>query len=567
MDKDIMYGGEIIGKILKDKGVEYLFGIGGGHVMPLITGIVGQGIRLIHMRHEQSGVFAADGYARSARKPGISFGTAGPGMTNMVTGIGQAFIARSPVVCLFGQHQTVEDMQEPIQEAYGADICRSITKWSARCVDWRLLSFLTNKAYEDTMLSPQGPVALEIPLNILYQADKMKKQRAFTTDTAFPDRESLAAAGNSAAVEKAVEMLLSAERPVLVGGEGVHWAKADAEWKELVELLNIPAMTRRITRGMLPETHPLAFGGKSRRSVLNKADLAVAVGLRLGYLEGYGGWAKGIDKFVQINENEAEIQRQVPTDLAIVGNPKLVLRQMIDILKESKETRRDSDWVSFAQEAVKATDAAIREEGMAAKADEPIHPAYLAQEITDFLDDSATIVYDAFTGTYYLTSRIKAGFSGQILDAGEFAGVGQGVGMGIGAQLARPGKQVFVMMGDGGIGIGGMDMETAIRYKLPVVFMVNNNSTWMAGSFHAYRDMLGEENNWDITPGIRYDQMFEGIDYHAEHVEKPEDIRPALERSFNSGKTAIVNVVVSPNVYHGMTRVPVAYDRGRSQPG
>jgi len=558
-----MYGGEIIGKILKEKGVEYLFGIGGGHVMPLITGIVGQGIRLIHMRHEQSGVYAADGYARSRRKPGVCFGTAGPGMTNMITGIGQAFITRSPVFCLFGQHQTVEDMQEPIQEAYAADICRSITKWSARCVDWRLLSFLTNKAYEDTMISPQGPVTLEIPLNILYQADKIKKQRGATLETDFPERGSIAAAGNSASVEKVVEMLLSAERPVLVGGEGVHWANADREWQELVKLLKVPAMTRRITRGMLPENHPLAFGGKSRRKVLGKADLAVAVGLRLGYLEGYGNWAKGISKFVQINESEGEIQRRVPTDVAIVGNPKLVLKQMIDIVKENNETRETSEWLEFVQETVKATDDAIREEGMAAKTGEPVHPAYLAQEIVDFLDDSSTIVYDAFTGTYYLTPRIKAGFSGQILDAGEFAGVGQGVGMGIGAQLARPGKQVFVMMGDGGIGIGGMDMETAIRYNLPVVFLVNNNSTWMAGSFHAYREILGEENNWDITPGIRYDKMFEGIDYHREHVEKPEEIRPALERSFNSGKTAIINVVVDPNVYHGMTKVSNYYAKGK----
>ncbi|MCP4752357.1 MAG: thiamine pyrophosphate-binding protein, partial [Proteobacteria bacterium] len=513
------------------------------------------GIRLIHMRHEQSGVFAADGYARSMRKPGVCFGTAGPGMTNMITGIGQAFVTRSPVLCLAGQHQTVEDMQNPIQEAYGADICRSITKWSARCVDWHLLSFLADKAYRDAMMSPQGPVLLEIPLNVLLEADKVQNQSAFDSDIAFPERESMAAAGNAAAVERVVAMLLSAERPVLVGGEGVHWANADEEWRELVELLNVPAMTRRIARGMLPENHPLAFGGRSRRAVLGRADLAVAVGLRLGYLEGNGNWAKGIDTFVQINENEGEIQRQVPTDLAIVGNPKRVLRQMIDIVKENRETIEDSEWHEFVRKTVKSTDTALREEAMAARTGNPVHPAYLAQEIVGFLDDSATIVFDAFTGTYHLTPRIKAGFSGQILDAGEFAGVGQGVGMGIGAQLARPGKQVFVMMGDGGIGIGGMDIETAIRYRLPVVFLVNNNSTWMAGSFHAHRELLGEENNWDITPGIRYDKIFEGIEYHQEHVETPEDIRPALERAFNSGKTAVVNMVVDPNVYHGMTKV------------
>jgi acetolactate synthase-1/2/3 large subunit len=126
--------------------------------------------------------------------------------------------------------------------------------------------------------------------------------------------------------------------------------------------------------------------------------------------------------------------------------------------------------------------------------------------------------------------------------------------MALGAQLARPGKQVLAMMGDGGMGIGGFDIETAIRYKLPAVFLVNNNSTWMAGSFGIYESQFGKENNWDITPGLRYDKIFEGTDYHAENVESPEQIRPALERSFNSGKTAVINVVVDPKVYHGMMK-------------
>jgi len=552
MEKELITGGEAIGQVLKEEGVKYLFGIGGGHVFPLITGIVGQGIRMIHMRHEQTGVYAADGYARSAREVGVCFGTAGPGMTNMLSGVAQAYICRSPVLCLFGQHLTSEDRREPIQEAYGAEITRSITKWSARAVDQRMLSFLTKKAMREMLIYPPGPVALEIPLNIVARRDKAASQRAFTPKSKFPSVETMSAAGNSASVEKMVEMILSAQRPVIVAGEGVHWANASKELQEVVKLLQVPVLTRRIARGAVPETDPLAFSSRTRDGVLKSADLAVAIGLRMGYLEGYGRWARKLPKFVQINESDAEIKNEVPTDVAIVGNPRIVLQQMIEIIQRNPEkVKVKTEWIQAVQAIKNEAQGKNKQEAASFQQNTPIHPACLAQEVVDFLDDSATIVYDAFTGTYYLTDRIRSTFSGKILDAGEHAGVGHGIGMGIGAQLARPGKQVLVFMGDGGMGIGGMDIETAVRCKLPVVFLVNNNSTWMAGSFDMYfRTYLGDENNWNITPGVRYDKMFEATGCHGENVEKPEEIRPALERAFNSGKPAVVNVVVDPKVIH-----------------
>jgi acetolactate synthase-1/2/3 large subunit len=554
MSDDVINGGEAIGRVLKEEGVEYIFGIVGGHVMPLLGGIVKQGIRLIHMRHEQGGVYAADGYARAARKIGVCFGTAGPGMTNMISGVAQAYLCRVPVLCLFGQHPTTEDLQEPIQEAYAADICRSITKWSHRVAEWRILSLSTKKAISDAKSYPAGPVALEVPLNILYKSGPAEKQLNYHPGAKFPSRMQMASAGNADSIERVVEMLLSAERPVIVAGEGLHWADAAPELNELIQIMRIPVMTRRISRGAVPENNPLSFSGRARREILNKADLAVAIGLRLGYLEAYGSWARRIPRFVQINEADSEIKEEIPTDEVIVGHPKLVLRQMVEIAKQEKNIPVKKDWLKTVREMMEKSREAHRREAEEARTSTPVHPAYLAQEIVDFLDDSATIVYDAFTGTYYLTPRIQASFSGQILDAGEYAGVGQGVGMALGAQLARPGKQVLAMMGDGGMGIGGFDIETAIRYKLPAVFLVNNNSTWMAGSFGIYESQFGKENNWDITPGLRYDKIFEGADYHAENVESPEQIRPALERSFNSGKTAVINVVVDPKVYHGMMK-------------
>ncbi|HYB19700.1 MAG TPA: thiamine pyrophosphate-dependent enzyme, partial [Thermodesulfobacteriota bacterium] len=293
----------------------------------------------------------------------------------------------------------------------------------------------------------------EIPLNIVARRDKAASQRAFTPNSKFPSFEAMGAAGNPTAVEKVVEMILAAERPVIVAGEGVHWANASRELQELVNLIQVPVLTRRIARGAVPETDPLAFSSRTRDGVLRNTDLAVAIGLRIGYLEGYGRWARKLPKFVQINESDAEIKNDVPTDIAIVGNPRIVLQQLIKIIKQNPErVKVKTEWIRSVQAIKEEAQEKSRQEAESFKAHTPIHPAYLAQEIVDFLDNSATIVYDAFTGTYYLTDRIRSTFSGKILDAGEHAGVGHGIGMGIGAQLGRPGKQVFVMMGDGGMG-------------------------------------------------------------------------------------------------------------------
>ncbi|MCX5908506.1 MAG: thiamine pyrophosphate-binding protein [Deltaproteobacteria bacterium] len=415
MEKEFITGGEAIGQVLKEEGVKYIFGIGGGHVFPLITGIVGQGIRLIHMRHEQTGVYAADGYARSSGEVGVCFGTAGPGMTNMLSGVAQAFMCRSPVLCLFGQHLTNEDRREPIQEAYGAEITRSITKWSARAVNQRMLSFLTKKAMREMLIYPPGPVALEIPLDILFRRDKAARQGAFTSNSKFPSRESMSAGGNPAAVEKVVEMILSAERPVIVAGDGVHWANASKELQEVVKLLQIPVVTRRIARGAVAETEPLALSSRTRGDVLKNADLAVAIGLRIGYLEGYGRWARRLPKFVQINESETEIKHEVPTDLAIVGNPRIVLQQMIDLIKQNPEKIKvKTDWLKAVQTIKDEAQEKSRQEAERFKKNTLIHPAYLAQEIIHFFGENP-----GFRGVCGSGSRDRNGDRGAAGSSGE----------------------------------------------------------------------------------------------------------------------------------------------------
>jgi len=182
----------------------------------------------------------------------------------------------------------------------------------------------------------------------------------------------------------------------------------------------------------------------------------------------------------------------------------------------------------------------------------PIHPSVLAKEACDFLDKDATIILDGYSASHFMTERFKAGQAGAVLDAGGFAGVGHGVGMGIGAQVARPGKQICVIMGDGGMGLGGFDVETAVRCELPVCYLLSDNRGWMAANTPIYKKAIPVLGKQDYTPFFmvptRYDQIFAAMGAYTERVEKPEDIKPAMERAFKSGKTSVIDVVVDPAV-------------------
>ena len=544
-------GAQAVAKILKEEGVPQIFGVHGGHIWSMLAATCEAGIRMMHMRHEQSGAYAADGWGRVTRRPGVCFGTAGPGLYNMLGALAHAYLCRSPVVAIAGQHGTKQDGWGPFQEAYGEDVCRSFTKWSKRVVDTGLVSYFLQKAFRDAVAYPPGPVLVEIPADVmgaLGQSPVTAEQAGYV-----PKGESAGpkpAQGAPAQVEQAVRMLLAAEKPVVVGGGGIYWADASEELKEFVELMRIPVHTRRIGRGAVPENHPLAFTGAYRRPILAACDVMLLVGHQLNVLEGFGRpptYGRET-KYIQVAESEEEFSPLIPANISIWGNPKLVLRQMIDCAKSLiKEPPKRAEWLETIAKAREAHGKQQREEAEAVHNARPINPRFMAQEVVDFLDDSATVIYDSFTFVAFTTDRIEAKFAGQILDASTYGGVGHAVGMGIGAQLARPGKQVIGLIGDGGIGVAGFDIETAARYNIPVVYLVFNNSGWMNPS--SQKLILPDvKDSWDMLPNIRYDKIFAEMGCHTELITEPQQIKPALERAFNSGKTSVINVIPDTTV-------------------
>lgn len=550
-DAGPMDGGALIGRVLRDQGVKHLFAINGGHTFPLLANLRNNGIQLIHMRHEQACAYAADAYARTTRQPGVCSVTAGCGLTNAVTGLCGAALAGSAVVCIAGQHPTTEDHLGSFQEAYGADICRSFSKYTKRVVDWTTIEFDLRQAFREAMSPPQGAAVIEVPTNILYHGDDARKQRRGAQVLAADE---LRCQGAPSAIARAVDLLERAERPLLVAGDGIFWSDAAAELRELAELAQIPTYARRAGQGALPEDHALAVRGSWKKAFTGRADVVVAVGFRFWSGEHFGEpptWSEQAT-YIQIDPTPSRLGWHVPAEVAIAGDPKLVLRQLADEI-HARGTRAISDtraaWLAEVEQVRRTYEHTLDERERATAADVPTHPDRLARTLSSMMDRDATLVVDSFTMSGWLTQWFPARFAGQIIDAGPLAPVGHGVGMAIGAQLARPGKQVVLVIGDGGLGIGGWDIETALRYDLPIVTILWNNSSW-GPSFEQMPLLRGRTEPFRMLEGIRYDRMFDVLGCHTEHVERPDELKPALERALASGRAALVNVVGDKRIGH-----------------
>ncbi|HEY9870903.1 MAG TPA: thiamine pyrophosphate-binding protein, partial [Candidatus Obscuribacterales bacterium] len=281
----VVDGGELIGRVLAEQKVTHLFSVNGGHIFPILANLNNHGIKLIHMRHEQAAAYAADGYARTVARPGVLAVTAGCGLTNAVTGLCLAGSTNSAVVCLSGQHPTSEDGLGSFQEAYGSEICRSFAKYTRRVIDWERITVDLRQAFREAGTAPQGVALVEFPTNVLYhQAD----DRNQIPGARVYQQDELRCQADPTTIDKVVELLARAERPLLVGGDGIFWSGSAQELGALARLTGTPIYTRRAAQGALPEDDPLAVRGAWKKPFTGRADLIIAVGFRFWSGEKFG---------------------------------------------------------------------------------------------------------------------------------------------------------------------------------------------------------------------------------------------------------------------------------------
>jgi acetolactate synthase-1/2/3 large subunit len=544
-------GGAVVCQVLAAEGIRHLFTVNGGHIWPILGHLREHGIQMIHMRHEQSCAYAADAYARTSGRPGVLAVTAGCGLTNAVTGLCVAGLTGSPVVCLAGQHPTTEDQLGSFQEAYGSEICRSFAKFVKRTLDWSTIGLDVRTAFREATAWPPGPALVEIPTNILYHQDDAARQRPGAC--LYPPG-TLRAAADPAAIDRAVDALARAERPLVVAGDGVFWSDAAAELRALAAALALPVYTRRAAQGALPEDDPLAVRGAWKKPFTSRADVILAVGFKFWSGEHFGQpptW-NAAATVIQVDATPTRIGWHVDAAIPILGDPKLVLAQLLRRAAElgiDGAHRHESAWLAEVAAARARFEERLRAEEARVQTAVPIHPAPVVRALVETLAADATVIVDSFTLSGWLSQRLVARFPGQVVDAGPLAPVGHGIGMAIGVQLARPGRQVVVAIGDGGFGIGGMELETALKHRLPIVVLLWNNGSW-GPSFEQMPMLRGRVDPFDMLPGLRYDRMFAAIGCHGEHVTRPDEIRPALERAFAAGVPAVVNVIGDARIGH-----------------
>jgi acetolactate synthase-1/2/3 large subunit len=539
----LVHGGLLVARVLKQQGVEVVFTLSGGHVAALYDGCIREGIRVLDTRHEQAAVHAAEGWAKVTRRPGVAFLTAGPGVTDGITGIANAFQCGSPIVVLGGAAPLSHTDQGALQELRHTDLVRSITKWARTVVQTGRLAEYTAAAFHQATSGRLGPVFLECPMDVLNQLIPL-------SEAVLPARPPAPAGrvyGDSALVERAAALLARAERPVIMAGSAVWWCDGVEPLRALAEHLQAPVFLNGAGRGSLPPDHPL-YCSLSRRSALSAADLILLVGTPLDFRLQYGQppLIPALARLIWLDTVPEQIGVNRVPDVGIAANVGAVMEQLVAASPRARGGAHDA-WLQMVQAAEQ--EAREQQEAQMATDQVPIHPLRLCRELRDALDRDAYLIGDGGDIVSFGARVINAWLPGHWLDAGPLGTLGAGTGYALAAKLAHPDRQVAVLFGDGAFGLHGMEFETMARHHLPVVAVIGNDGQW-AQIKHPQQAILGHSTAADLAPGIRYDRMVEALGGYGEVVERPEQIRPAIERAFASGLPACVNVLTDPTVVY-----------------
>ena len=527
-------GNELVGETLKRIGVDTIFFIMGGPINDALTSTMKRGIRGIDVRHEQAAAMSAQAYARVKNKPGVCLGASGPGTINLTTGVANALIDCCPVVA-FGGSSPLKDLGTgTFQEIDQVAIMKPVTKWADRVYEARRIPEMIDIAFRRSIAGKPGPVYLDLPSDVLYdEVDESTVTWPDLTRTLVRSKPQ----GDPALIEQAVKLLERSSRPVVLSGSGVLWSDGAEPLRKWVEATGMPIYTTPQGRGVLPEDHPHAFLN-ARSTAMKEADLYLVVGTRLNYVFGHlqPPRMSGTAKVIRIDIDPGEISASPRVDVGIVGDAGTVMRQLLSAGTGRVDAGRFADW----RGRLAAIESEKRPEAEKAMSTDkvPIHPLRLCKEVRDFIDRDAILVVDGQEILNYGRQSIPTFNPRHRINSGTFGTMGVGMPFGVGAKVAEPGKQVVVLHGDGSFGLNCMELDTAARHNIPVIVVISLNGGWTA-------DPRKEKPGRDLGY-TRFDLFAQSLGCHGEQVEKPEDIRPALERAkkaIKNGKPALVNVV------------------------
>jgi acetolactate synthase I/II/III large subunit len=531
-----LHGGRLIAKRLKAHGVTKLFTLSGGHIFPIYDGCREEGIDIVDVRHEQSAAFAAEGWAKATRQPGVCAVTAGPGVTNAMSPLGSAQMNRSPMLVLGGRAPAMRWGMGSLQEIDHVPFVAPLTRLAKTADSTAQIPALVDEALAAAAGPPGGPAFLDFPMDYVFMDVDVDADGAAAAADPL-----LAPAAEG--IEQAAALLRDAERPAIMAGTGLYWAHGEHALRALAEELQIPVFVNGLGRGCIPADHELAFS-RARGQGLKGADVALVIGVPMDFRLGFGESFGPDTKIVAVDScaPERPHPREVAADL--VGG----VAATLDALRAAAAGGPDrSGWIETLQASESEKRAAEQEDLNDPRA--PLHPLRLYNELAQVLDRDAVVIGDGGDFVSYAGRVIETYEPGCWMDPGPFGCLGAGPGYALAAKLANPDRQVCLLIGDGAFGFSGMEFDTLVRHGVPVVAVMGNNGIW-ALEKHPMEFLYGYSVAAELQPECRYDQVVEALGGHGELVRTPEELRPALERAFASGKPALVNVLTDPSVVY-----------------
>jgi acetolactate synthase-1/2/3 large subunit len=522
------HGGHLALTALRAYGVTEMFTLSGGHVFPLYDAAHTTGFGIYDVRHEQTAVFAAEAVAKLQRRPGLAVLTAGPGVTNGISGLTSAYFNGSPVLVLGGRAPAFRWGSGSLQEIDHIPLVAPVTKHAATVTGTEQIPGAVAAALATALTPHRGPVFLDLPLEVVFSTAESVAAAGPQVPELVPDPDQ---------VTRAAALLAGARQPVIIAGSDVWAGNAVDELREAAEALQVPVFTNGMGRGALAPGHPLAFA-KARRTALRQADVVAVIGTPLDFRLGFGDFGGA----QVIHVVDAPDQRATHVTPAV--SPAGDLRRILSTWADHPGDRVDhTDWVTGLRAA---EDAARTRDGEAMAADtDLILPSRIYGELRKVLDSDAITIGDGGDFVSYAGRYLEPSQPGTWLDPGPYGCLGTGMGYAMGARVTYPDRQVCVLMGDGAAGFSLMDVESLVRQRLPVVMVVGNNGIWGLEK-HPMRAMYGYDVAADLQPELRYDNVVKALGGAGETVAKANDLAPALQRAFESGVPYLVNVLTDP---------------------
>jgi acetolactate synthase I/II/III large subunit len=529
-----VHGGRLVARRLKAHGVTKLFTLSGGHLFSIFDGCRAEGIDIVDVRHESAAAFAAEGWAKVTRQPGVAALTAGPGVTNGMSALASAQQNCSPMLVLGGRAPAMRWGQGSLQEIDHVPFVRPLTKLAATPESTAEIPGLVDEALATAVTPHSGPAFVDFPLDLVFMEAPDEGEPAPLPDPA---------AGPVPDVARAAALLREAERPVIMAGTNLYWGHGETALLALAEELRIPVFLNGLARGCVPADHELFFS-RARSTALKGADVALVIGVPMDFRLGFGQSFGEETELVVVDRAEPVREHPRPVAAELYGSVGAIL----EALAEGAAARATTaGWVAQLradEDERRGAEAAERHDDRA-----PLHPMRLYRELGEVLDRNAIVIGDGGDFVSFAGRVMDSYEPGCWLDPGPFGCLGSGPGYALAAKLARPDRQVVLLVGDGAFGFSGMEFDTLARHGVDVVAVMGNNGIW-ALEKHPMEFLYGYSVAAELRPRTRYDEVVAALGGHGELVERPADLKPALERAFAAGRPALVNVLTDPSVVY-----------------